>query len=255
MHNDKVLERDSTAMTDNESKELPPIPASQIRVLAIEDNQLTSDLLTRTLSRAGYQLEVCSRGMDGLEMLDAQQFDVVLLDLSLPDMDGLQLCRSLRGGGDNTPILMLSARDQLHDRVEGLRIGADDYLTKPFKTVELEARIQALVRRASALNATADVLQVGALQMDIPRRAVTHRGEDISLTPKEFALLEILMRHPGEVISASQLYERVWGGRKPDTNVVQVALHQLRRKLSRDQEPLIETVRGFGYRLNQSLVE
>jgi DNA-binding response OmpR family regulator len=238
-------------MTDIDSEPVFPPPAAQISVLAIEDNQLTADLLIRTLSRSGYRLEVCARGAEGLEMLADQQFDVVLLDLTLPDMDGLNVCRELRTRGDNTPILMLSARDQLHDRVEGLRIGADDYLTKPFKTVELEARIHALVRRASASNPAVDVLKVGDLHMDIPRRTVTRAGEDIFLTPKEFALLEILMRHPGEVISADQLYQRVWGGRKPDTNVVQVALHQLRRKLSRGQDSLIETVRGFGYRLRE----
>jgi DNA-binding response OmpR family regulator len=236
-------------MTEMDSEPVVPPPAAPINVLAIEDNQLTSDLLIRTLSRSGYNLQVCQRGGDGLELISQQQFDIVLLDLTLPDMDGLNVCRELRKRGDNTPILMLSARDQLHDRVEGLRIGADDYLTKPFKTVELEARIQALVRRASAGNPTLDVLKVGDLQMDIPRRTVTRGGDDIFLTPKEFALLEILMRHPGEVISADQLYQRVWGGRKPDTNVVQVALHQLRRKLSRGQDSLIETVRGFGYRL------
>jgi DNA-binding response OmpR family regulator len=238
-------------MTDIDFEPVFPPPAAQISVLAIEDNQLTADLLIRTLSRSGYRLEVCGRGAEGLEMLTDQQFDVVLLDLTLPDMDGLNVCRELRTRGDNTPILMLSARDQLHDRVEGLRIGADDYLTKPFKTVELEARIQALVRRASASNPAVDVLKVGDLHMDIPRRTVTRAGDDIFLTPKEFALLEILMRHPGEVISADQLYQRVWGGRKPDTNVVQVALHQLRRKLSRGQDSLIETVRGFGYRLRE----
>jgi DNA-binding response OmpR family regulator len=238
-------------MTEMDSEPVVPPPAAPINVLAIEDNQLTADLLIRTLSRSGYNLQVCDRGSEGLELMNGQQFDVVLLDLTLPDMDGLNVCRELRNRGDNTPILMLSARDQLHDRVEGLRIGADDYLTKPFKTVELEARIQALVRRASAGNPAVDVLKVGDLQMDIPRRTVTRGGEDIFLTPKEFALLEILMRHPGEVISADQLYQRVWGGRKPDTNVVQVALHQLRRKLSRGQDSLIETVRGFGYRLRE----
>jgi DNA-binding response OmpR family regulator len=238
-------------MTEIDSEPAYPAPATQINVLAIEDNQLTADLLIRTLSRSGYSLDVCHRGGDGLERLVSEQYDVILLDLSLPDMDGLNVCREVRNRGDNTPILMLSARDQLLDRVEGLRIGADDYLTKPFKTVELEARIQALVRRASAGNPAVDVLKVGDLQMDIPRRTVTRSGEDIFLTPKEFALLEILMRHPGEVISADQLYQRVWGGRKPDTNVVQVALHQLRRKLSHGQDSLIETVRGFGYRLRE----
>ncbi len=223
--------------------------STPIRVLAIEDNQLTGDLLARTLSSAGYQLDICQRGSEGLKKLQEQSYDVVLLDLSLPDIDGLQVCAELRRRGDHTPILMLSARDQLHDRVDGLRTGADDYLTKPFKTVELEARIHALVRRASKMNMELEVLKVGNLQMDIPKRTVTQGDADVFLTPKEFALLEILMRHAGQVISSDQLYERVWGGRKPDTNVVQVALHQLRRKLSQGQDSPIETVRGFGYRI------
>ncbi len=220
------------------------------RILAIEDNPLTADLLVRCLTQAGYDIDILGRGKDAIRRLEETRYDTVLLDLSLPDVDGLELCRELRARGDVTPILMLSARDQLNDRVEGLQSGADDYLTKPFKTVELEARVHALIRRGQRFLEPKDVLHFGSLTMDVKRRRVTLNERLLTLTPKEFALLEFLMRNPGAVYSADELHDRLWGGPRPQTNVVQVALHQLRTKLkSRGSSIAVETIRGFGYRL------
>jgi DNA-binding response OmpR family regulator len=228
--------------------------ASGTRILAIEDNPLTADLLVRCLSQAGYEVDVLSRGAEALGRLDESQYDVVLLDLSLPDFDGLELCRQLRARGDLTPVLVLSARDRLDDRVEGLRSGADDYLTKPFKTIELEARVHALIRRGQRFQEPKDLLQLGTLSMDVKRRRVVLEGHLLTLTPKEFALLEFLLRNAGAVYSADELHDRLWGGPRPQTNVVQVALHQLRSKLrTRATSVAIETIRGFGYRLTDRI--
>ncbi|NJN53216.1 MAG: response regulator transcription factor [Gammaproteobacteria bacterium] len=220
------------------------------RILAIEDNPLTADLLVRCLTQAGYDIDILGRGRDAMRRLEETHYDLVLLDLSLPDVDGLELCRDLRAGGNVTPVLMLSARDQLNDRVEGLRSGADDYLTKPFKTIELEARVHALIRRGQRFLEPKDVLHFGTLAMDVKRRRVTLGDRLLTLTPKEFALLEFLLRNPGAVYSADELHDRLWGGPRPQTNVVQVALHQLRTKLrARGTSVGVETIRGFGYRL------
>lgn len=226
------------------------IVAPGTRILAIEDNPLTADLLVRCLTQAGYDIDILGRGKDAIRRLEETTYSIVLLDLSLPDVDGLELCRELRARGDLTPVLMLSARDELNDRVEGLHSGADDYLTKPFKTIELEARVHALIRRGLRFLEPKDVLHFGALAMDVKRRRVTLDGRLLTLTPKEFALLEYLLRNPGAVYSADELHERLWGGPRPQTNVVQVALHQLRTKLkARGNLVAVETIRGFGYRL------
>ncbi len=221
-------------------------------VLAVEDNELTAGLLIRCLTEAGYEVDVVDRGGVALTRLAGANYDAVLLDLSLPDTDGVALCRAMRRRGDVTPLMMLSARDTLDDRVEGLRSGADDYLTKPFKTIELEARLAALIRRGKWSRQSQDVLRLGPLVMEVKPRRVTLGETLLTLTPKEFALLEFLLRNPGAVFSADELHDRLWGGPRPQTNVVQVALHQLRNKLKCGEDQIaIETIRGFGYRLSE----
>lgn len=220
-------------------------------VLLVEDDERIVDFVRRGLEAEGYRLDVVERGADAVASAGRQTYRLIILDLLLPDMDGREVCQQLRGAGARMPILMLTALDTLEDKVAGLRIGADDYLTKPFAFEELLARIQALLRRGHEYRESEGLLEVGDLKVDRETREVTRGGVKIDLTPKEFALLECLMSRPGKVFSRSVILEQVWGSyTDPLTNVVEVYIRQLRRKIDEGHEqPLIHTIRGFGYKI------
>jgi two-component system OmpR family response regulator len=219
-----------------------------MRVLVVEDEVKMAGLLRRALEEEGYAVDVATSGRDGLWLGSESDYDAVLLDLMLPDVDGFEVCRGLREAGRWSPVLMLTARDAVADRVEGLDAGADDYLTKPFSLAELLARLRALTRRGRIERPA--VLRAGDLVLDPASRSVRRGGTEIVLTQKEFALLEYLMRHVGEVMSRSRLIEHVWDfAYEGDSNVVDVYVRYLRNKIDRPfGRDSIETVRGSGYR-------
>jgi DNA-binding response OmpR family regulator len=208
--------------------------------------------MKRVLQRECHIVEVVGDGRDALDMLEAGEFDVVVLDRMLPAASGTDVCRRMRKRGDATPVLMLTALDSIEDRVEGLDAGADDYLPKPFAFAELSARIRALARRRSAV--IGPVLQMEDLVLDPVRHEVSRGGRAIELTPKEFALLEYLMQHPGQVLGRGQIMDHVWGYDFASVaNVVDIYVHYLRNKIDRGPgRKLIKTVRGVGYRLGDS---
>jgi two-component system OmpR family response regulator len=224
-----------------------------MRVLVVEDEPRMAELLKLGLEEERYAVEIAANGPDALWLGTENLYDVIVLDGMLPGLDGFDVCRQLRENGRWAPILMLTARDTVEDRIRGLDAGADDYLAKPFSFGELLARLRALLRRGPQERPA--VLVVGDLTLDPATRAVTRAGEAIDLTAKEFALLELLMRHPGEVLSRTRILEHVWDfAYDPASNVVDQYVAYLRRKLDkpfgRDD---IETVRGAGYRLRASV--
>jgi DNA-binding response OmpR family regulator len=223
-----------------------------MKVLLVEDDRKAARLLTRGLQEEGFAVEIAQSGEEGDERASLGHYDLIVLDWLLPGKDGLAVCRDLRRRGVLTPILMLTARDALTDRVAGLNTGADDYLTKPFAFSELLARIHALLRRSDITRPV--LLTVDDLALDPLSHRVTRQGVPISLTPKEYAILEVLMRHAGQVISRVRLGEHVWEeDRDSLANLVDVHVSHLRRKIERDGvPPLIQTVRGRGYRLAPS---
>jgi DNA-binding response OmpR family regulator len=220
-----------------------------MRVLLIEDDRKAAKLLTRGLQEEGCVVDVAFTGESGEEQASVNEYDVIVLDWLLPGKDGIAVCRALRAEGVATPILMLTARDSLADRVSGLSTGADDYLTKPFAFAELLARIRALLRRSRVAHPA--VLRVADLTLDPASRRVTRAGLTVALTSKEFALLEALMRSAGAVVSRVRLVENVWDHASDvDDNLVDVHVSHLRKKIDRGgSAALIHTVRGFGYRL------
>jgi two-component system, OmpR family, response regulator len=222
-----------------------------VRVLLVEDDLRMAAALRRGLQAERMVVDVATRGADALWMARATEFDALVLDVMLPDIDGFETCRRLRADGVWVPIIMLTARDAVDDRVRGLDEGADDYLTKPFSLAELLARLRALARREAVERPT--VLEVGTLRLD-PATRQTWRGDDeIPLSAREFALLEAFMRQPGQVLSRLQLLEAAWDyGYEHRSNVIEVYIGYLREKIDR---PFglrsLETVRGFGYRLRK----
>jgi two-component system OmpR family response regulator len=220
-----------------------------VRILIVEDEAKIAGLLRRGLSEEGHAADVATRGEDALWMSQATSYDAVVLDVMLPGIDGFETCRRLRAEGIWAPVLMLTARGTVEDRVSGLDAGADDYLAKPFSFAELLARLRALRRRGAPERAT--VVEVGALRLDPATRVVRRGDTDIALSAKEFALLEILMRRAGEVLSRFQLLEYAWDGDYDNrSNVVDVYVSYLRDKIDRPfGVRSIETVRGAGYRL------
>ena len=223
-----------------------------MRVLLVEDDPKILSFVRRGLEEQGFTVETSADGDLGLQMASESAFDVLVLDIMLPGRDGLSILRSLREQKNTVPVLLLTARSSLGERVEGLELGADDYLTKPFFMEELIARIQALVRRASGDQLS--VLQTADLVVHLITRGV-HRGErSIDLTKREFNLLELLMRSPGRVFTRTQILEHVWGyDFDPQTNVVDVYIRRVRKKIdSGSDDSLIETVRGVGYRMRRS---
>jgi len=220
-----------------------------MRLLVVEDEVKMAGLLKRALDEEGYAVDVTGSGEEALWLGTENPYDAIVLDLMLPDVDGFAVCRGLRERGRWTPVLMLTARDAVHDRVAGLDAGADDYLTKPFSLAELLARLRALIRRGATERPS--VLRVGDLSLDPAARSVARDGQAIELTAKEYALLEFFMRHPGEVLTRTRLIEHVWDfAYEGDSNVVDVYVRYLRNKVDRPfGRDSIETVRGSGYRL------
>jgi two-component system OmpR family response regulator len=223
-----------------------------MRVLVVEDEVKMAGLIRRGLREEGIAADVTERGEDALWMAGSTDYDAIVLDVMLPGIDGFETCRRLRGDGVWSPVLMLTARDAVEDRVAGLDGGADDYLTKPFSFAELLARLRALARRGPVERPV--LLEVGELRMDPATRQVWRGSEEISLSAKEFALLETFMRRPGEVLSRYQLLEHAWDyDYENRSNVVDVYVRYLREKVDRPFDAdSIETVRGAGYRLRKA---
>ena len=223
-----------------------------MKILVVEDETKTGDYLKQGLSEAGFVVDLARDGIDGLHQVLSENYDLAILDVMLPGMDGWQILASLRKAGRDMPVLFLTARDQVEDRVKGLELGADDYLVKPFAFSELLARVRTLLRRGSKA-VEADLFSIADLELDLRRRRVTRAGQRIDLTAKEFSLLELLLRRQGEVLPRSLIASQVWDMNfDSDTNVIEVAMRRLRAKMD-DNFPikLIRTVRGMGYVLEQ----
>jgi DNA-binding response OmpR family regulator len=222
-----------------------------VRVLVVEDEVKMAGLLKRGLEEEGYAVDTAPDGKEAVWLGSENDYDAVILDVMLPDFDGFEVCRRLREAGRWSPVLMLTARDAVGDRVSGLDAGADDYLTKPFSFAELLARLRALIRRGAKERPA--ILTNGDLKLDPSTRRAERDGTTVELTSKEFALLEYFMRHPGELLSRTRLIEHVWDfAYAGDSNVVDVYVRYLREKIDRPfGRDTIETVRGSGYRLRE----
>ncbi len=219
-----------------------------MRVLVVEDEAKVAAAVRRGLEAEGFAVDVAGNGDDGRWMAEENDYDILILDIMLPQMSGTELCAQLRAIGDWTPILMLTARDGEADEANALDAGADDYLTKPFSFVVLLARVRALVRRGQAVRPA--VLEVGAIRLDPAAHRCWRGGTEVALTAREFAVLEFLLRRTGDVVSKSAILENVWDFNfSGDPNIVEVYIRHLRRKLDDEGRSMIETVRGAGYRL------
>jgi two-component system OmpR family response regulator len=220
-----------------------------MRVLVVEDEPRMASVIRRSLVTVGMVADVAGRGEDAVSMATGVEYDAIVLDVMLPGISGFETCRTLRARGVWSPVLMLTARDAVRDRVQGLDSGADDYLVKPFALAELHARLRSLYRRGRPERPVA--LEFGDLRLDPARREASRGGVPVELSGKEFALLEVLMRHPGEVISRVELLEHAWDlAYEARSNVVDVYIRRLREKIDRPFDRVtIETVRGAGYRL------
>ena len=223
-----------------------------MNILVVEDDMRVADFLLRGLRAEGYRVQLARTGPEGLELARNSDLSLLLLDLMLPGLSGLELCQTLRAEGHHVPVLMLTALSETEDKVSGLRLGADDYLTKPFAFEELLARIEALLRRGREQRPRATTLQVADLVLDRERMQVTRAGQPVPLTAKELAFLELLMAAPGRVYSRERILSNVWGTNEdPLTNIVDVYVRRLRAKLDDGHSvPLLKTVRGVGYRLD-----
>jgi DNA-binding response OmpR family regulator len=222
-----------------------------MHILVVEDEKRLAALLRRVLMEERHVVDVANDGASGLGMVLGGSYDLVILDLMLPEIDGMTVCREMRKAKVDAPVLMLTAKGAVEDKVAGLKIGADDYLVKPFALEEMLARVDALLRRRNRQLDASSQLRVGDLSLDLLRHEANRGGRPIELTAKEFALLEYLMRHPGQVLTRTQILDHVWGY-DLDTlsNVVDIYIHYLRDKIDRGSEqPLIKTVRGVGYRI------
>lgn len=222
-----------------------------MHILIVEDEQRLARLVQRVLVEERHTVEMAHTGRDGLYLAQSGVFDLIVLDLMLPDLDGIEICRQVRHAGVNTPVLMLTARGSVEDRVSGLNAGADDYLVKPFAMAELVARVNARLRRDRGVEITS-TLQVADVSLDLVRREVRRAGQPVELTPREFSLLEYLMRNAGQVLTRVQIVEHVWNyDLDAVSNVVDIYIHYLRDKVDRGRdEPLIKTVRGAGYKMS-----
>jgi two-component system copper resistance phosphate regulon response regulator CusR len=221
-----------------------------MRILVVEDEEKTAALLRKGLTGAGFEVVVAHRGDEGLLLARAQEFQLLILDVMLPRRDGWEVLRQLRAGGNVMPVLCLTARDAVEDRVRGLELGADDYLVKPFALSELIARIRSVLRRGAP--APPGRLRVAELELDLLRQRASREGQRLDLTPKEFALLALLAERRGEVLSRSVIASEVWGmPLEGESNVIDVAIRRLRAKVDEPfAEELIHTVRGVGYKLD-----
>ena len=220
-----------------------------MKILIVEDEPKTGEYLRQGLNEAGFVADLAATGSDGLHLALHGEYDLVILDVMLPELDGWQVLASLRRRGLEMPVLFLTARDQVEDRVKGLELGADDYLVKPFSFAELLARVRTILRRGRGSGLNSNVLRVDDLELDLLRRRVSRGGRRIDLTAKEFGLLELLMRRQGEVLPRSLIASQVWDMNfDSDTNVIEVAVRRLRLKVDDGQSiKLIQTVRGMGY--------
>ena len=224
-----------------------------MRILIIEDDPLISAFVAKGLDEDGHVVDRAEDGKEGLFLATTESYDAIVLDRMLPKLDGLTLLRTLRGAGNRTPVLMLTALGDVDHRVEGLRAGADDYLAKPFAYAELSARIDGIGRRGEAGASAPTKLKVGGLELDLLKRNAMRDGRRIELQPREFRLLEYLMRQAGKVVTRTMLLEAVWDYHfDPQTNVIDVHISRLRQKIDHGfATPLLHTVRGAGYRLGE----
>ncbi len=222
-----------------------------MKLLIVEDEVKTGDYICQGLTEAGFVADLARNGLDGHHLASTQSYDLILLDVMLPDVDGWKIVRTLREAGNPTPVLFLTAKGSVEDRVKGLELGADDYLVKPFSFSELLARVRSLLRRAGG-TLTSDRLEVDDLVLDLARRRATRAGTRLNLTNKEFVLLELLVRRRGEVLPRSLIASLVWDMNfDSDTNVIDVAIRRLRAKIDDPfSTRLIRTVRGMGYVLD-----
>lgn len=222
-----------------------------MRILVIEDEHRIAGSIQKGLEQERYAVDVSYTGTDGYDLAMTEEYDAIVLDIMLPGMDGIEICRKLRQDGIHTPIILLTAKSQVKDRVNGLDTGADDYLTKPFAFEELLARLRALTRRPQTT--LVSTLTVGELVIDTTTYTVTRSGQEVRLSSKEYALLEYLARHPGMILSKNQITTHVWDYEADILpNTVEVYIRKLRQKIDipfHDKKPLLTTVRGFGYKL------
>jgi two-component system OmpR family response regulator len=223
-----------------------------MRILVIEDDRDVRSFIVKGLSEHGHAVDEAADGAAGLLLATTEEYDAMVVDRMLPEVDGLTIVRSVRGAGKQTPMLILSALGEVDSRVEGLRAGGDDYLTKPFAFSELLARLEVLARRSTAREETETVLTVGDLELNLLNRTASRGGESIELQPREYRLLEYLMRHAGQVVTRTMLLEKVWDYNfDPQTNVIDVHVSRLRSKIDKGfDKPLIQTIRGAGYMIN-----
>jgi len=222
-----------------------------MRILIVEDDAEAGAAMVRGLSEASHTVVHAADGVEGLKAAEAGEFDVLVVDRMMPNMDGLTMVSTLRRDGDQTPVLFLSALGEIEDRVTGLKAGGDDYLVKPYALVELVARVEALARRRET-GSVQTTLRVGELEMDLIGRTVHREGKEIDLQPREFQLLEYLMRNAGQPVTRTMLLEKVWEYHfDPQTNVIDVHVSRLRSKVDKGfDRPMLQTVRGSGYRLD-----
>ena len=225
-----------------------------MRLLLIEDDADVATYIAKGLSEAGHTVDLAHDGKSGLGLATTEDYDVMIIDRMLPGVDGLSIVKSVRAADIHTPILILSALGEVDDRVEGLKAGADDYLTKPFAFSELDARIEVLQRRSTAGLSMDTRLKVGELELDQLSRTASRAGRAIELQPREYRLLEYLMRHAGQVVTRTMLLEHVWDYHfDPQTNVIDVHISRLRSKIDKGYDtPLLHTVRGAGYMINEN---
>ncbi|WP_273283926.1 MULTISPECIES: response regulator transcription factor [Reinekea] len=220
-----------------------------MKLLVVEDDPTLADFIAKGLRQAGFVVDLCVDGKDALFRVATESYDLMIMDRMLPQVDGLTIIRTLRASANQTPVLILSALDDVDQRVEGLAAGADDYLTKPFAFKELLARVQALLRRQAPVNGLGTQLQVADVLLDLAKQKVWVDGLAVAMQPREIRLLEYLMRHEGQLISRTMLLENVWEYHfDPQTNIVDVHISRLRQKLDKNRSgSLIQTVRGAGY--------
>ena len=223
-----------------------------MKILLVEDEKRISGFVRKGLEEQQFTVDVCADGNEGYLLATTQQYDAIVLDIMLPGRDGLSILKNLRSQKNTVPVILLTARTELDERLEGLNLGADDYLTKPFYVEELIARIHAIVRRASGEKSS--TLQAGDLVVNLITREVKRGDAPIRLTAREFSLLEYLMRAPGRVFTRTQILEHVWGyDFDISTNLIDVHIQRLRKKIGPDgQDPFIETIRGVGYRFKKT---
>lgn len=227
-----------------------------MKILIVEDEHKAGEYLQKGLIESGYVVDLVHDGVDGLYQATSEEYDLILLDIMLPKLDGWQVLNTLRSSGIHTPVIMLTAKEQVEDRVRGFELGANDYVVKPYAFAELLARVQNVFRHhiVAQVVASPQTLRVADLELDMIKRVATRAGQSMSLTAKEYALLELLMRKTGQVLSRTTIASLVWDMNfDSDTNVIDVAVKRLRSKVDKPfDKPLIHTVRGMGYKLEES---